>query len=143
MVIAPMFTRQRGQSWRAGAEASARWARAPQWEQNFAPKNIMPKQAGQAMVARRAPQWSHRVAALEAAAPHMGQLSDWADIASMVFRRRPIGNYEMLCGSESPDNSLSAPPSNSRLAARRWRWILAACPKFWKPSPPNSNVRVN
>jgi hypothetical protein len=47
---------------------------APQWGQNFWPRNIIPKQEGQATVARRAPQCSQQVASLAAAAPHMGQL---------------------------------------------------------------------
>jgi hypothetical protein len=35
-----------------------RSTRAPQWEQNFAPAKIIPKQEGHATVASRAPQWS-------------------------------------------------------------------------------------
>ena len=52
---------------------SVRTASAPQWEQNFAPRNINPKQEGQAAVAKRAPQWSQRDASVAAAAPHIGQ----------------------------------------------------------------------
>jgi hypothetical protein len=52
---------------------SARCATAPQWEQNFDPTNIMPKQEGQATVASRAPQKLHFVESDEAAAPHEGQ----------------------------------------------------------------------
>jgi hypothetical protein len=37
--------------------------------------NIIPKHDGQAMVARRAPQCSHRGASVAADAPHMGQFS--------------------------------------------------------------------
>jgi hypothetical protein len=46
--------------------------------------NIIPKQEGQATVASRAPQWSHRGESEEAAAPHIGQLSVSAGM-SKVF----------------------------------------------------------
>src|SRR5439155_21353877 len=62
---------QRGQSCRVWAAASGRAAGEPQWEQNFSPTTIYPKQEGQATVARRAPQCSHRTASVEAAAPHI------------------------------------------------------------------------
>jgi hypothetical protein len=42
--------------------------------------NIIPKQDGQATVARRAPQCSHREASVAAAAPHIGQLKVSAGI---------------------------------------------------------------
>jgi hypothetical protein len=65
---------------RVAASTSVRSTRAPQCEQNFAPRKIIPKQEGQATVASRAPQCSHRLASLEAGAPHIGQLSVWAGI---------------------------------------------------------------
>lgn len=68
-------TLHRGQSCFCAPSNSVRCAGAPQCEQNFAPRNMRPKQDGQAMVARRAPQCSQRVASLAAAAPHIGQLS--------------------------------------------------------------------
>jgi hypothetical protein len=74
--------RQRGQTSVVPAATSVRFGFAPQWEQNFAPKNIMPKQDGQAMVASRAPQCSQRVASEDAAAPHMGQFSVSAGIVN-------------------------------------------------------------
>jgi hypothetical protein len=46
--------------------------------------NIIPKQEGHATVASRAPQWSHRDESVEAAAPHIGQLSVSAGM-SKVF----------------------------------------------------------
>lgn|GEM_PF-3362108 len=50
----------------------------PQCEQNFAPRKIIPKQEGQATVARRELQCSQRVASEEAAAPQLGQFNDCA-----------------------------------------------------------------
>jgi hypothetical protein len=47
---------------------------APQWEQNLAPANTIPKQDGHATIARRAPQCSHALAPAETGAPHIGQL---------------------------------------------------------------------
>jgi hypothetical protein len=55
---------------------------APQCEQNFSPANINPKHDGQATVASRAPQCSHRAASVEAAAPHIGQFSVSAGMIS-------------------------------------------------------------
>jgi hypothetical protein len=55
------------------AATSVRDALAPQWEQNFAPTNIIPKHEGQATVAKAARQYWHWVDSLEAAAPHAGQ----------------------------------------------------------------------
>ncbi|HEY5912407.1 MAG TPA: hypothetical protein VJA21_17535 [Verrucomicrobiae bacterium] len=43
--------------------------------------NIIPKQLGQAIVARRAPQWAHFEDSEEAEAPHIGQFKV---IAAMV-----------------------------------------------------------
>src|SRR5271170_1253857 len=62
---------QRGQSSGASAASSVQSAFAPQWEQNFEPTNIIPKHEGQATVASRAPQCSHRGESGEAAAPHI------------------------------------------------------------------------
>jgi hypothetical protein len=58
------------------ADTTFRSAFAPQWEQNFAPTNIIPKHAGQATVASREWQCAQRVASVAAAAPQLGQLSD-------------------------------------------------------------------
>lgn len=44
----------------------------------------MPKQDGQATVARRAPQWSHCVDCGEAGEPHIGQLSVSASINEVI-----------------------------------------------------------
>src|SRR5580704_1680978 len=65
----------RGQSRVSEAAASLRSPLAPQCEQNFAPANIIPKQNGQATVARPAPQKLQRVESDETAAPHEGQRS--------------------------------------------------------------------
>jgi excisionase family DNA binding protein len=46
--------------------------------------NIIPKHDGQATVARRAPQWSHREASLEAGAPHIGHFSVSTGVAIRV-----------------------------------------------------------
>jgi len=70
-----MGTRHRGQFSGVASTPADRAAAAPQCEQNFAPRNIIPKHDGQETVARRAPQWSHLVASVEAEAPHIGQLS--------------------------------------------------------------------
>jgi hypothetical protein len=83
-----MSTRQRGQSSCVSAATSVRSAFAPQWEQNFAPTNIIPKQEGQATVASRAPQCSHCVESDEAAAPHIGQLSVSASIVKDIVPKR-------------------------------------------------------
>jgi hypothetical protein len=57
-----------------------RAALAPQWQQNLAPRKIIPKHEGQATVASRAPQCRHLVASVEADAPHMGQLRVFASM---------------------------------------------------------------
>src|SRR5258706_9857863 len=84
MTTAFISTRQRGQSSGGAPGISVRAAWAPQCEQNFEPTNIMPKQEGQATVARRAPQWSQRVASVEAEAPHIGHLSVSASITQVI-----------------------------------------------------------
>jgi hypothetical protein len=43
----------------------------PHWGQNFASWNIMPKQDGQEMPARRAPQWAQLGASPATAAPQL------------------------------------------------------------------------
>lgn len=48
-------------------------AAAPQRGQCLLPRNIMPKQEGQEIVARRDPQNSHNDASVELAAPQFGQ----------------------------------------------------------------------
>jgi hypothetical protein len=73
MATACISMLQREQRSDAAPETSSRAALAPQCEQNFAPTNIMPKQEGHAIVARRAPQCSHWLESLDAAAPHIGQ----------------------------------------------------------------------
>ncbi len=83
MVIASMFVLHRGHG--AGFASSVGLSRsplAPQCGQNFWPMNIIPKQDGQATVARRAPQCSHFEASVAAAAPHIGQLKVSAGITS-------------------------------------------------------------
>jgi hypothetical protein len=50
----------------------------PHWGQNFEPWNIMAKQAGQAMLANRAPQCPQFGASLDTAAPQLWQLSVFA-----------------------------------------------------------------
>jgi hypothetical protein len=71
-----MSTLHRGQGSCVASSTSVRDIAAPQWEQNFAPLNMVAKQDGQATVANAAPQCSQRVASLAAGAPHIGQLSD-------------------------------------------------------------------
>jgi hypothetical protein len=73
MTTACMSTWQRGQGSFAAAATSSRAMAAPQWEQNFAPANTIPKQEGHATTARREPQCSHWVAADDTGAPHVGQ----------------------------------------------------------------------
>jgi hypothetical protein len=65
-----------------------RRAGAPQCEQNFAPRNIIPKQEGHATVASREPQWLHFVASVEAEAPHIGHLRVSAGIRTFVYARQ-------------------------------------------------------
>jgi hypothetical protein len=72
--------RQRGQGSGLFSSTSFLSSFAPQCEQNLEPTKVIPKQAGQATVARRAPQCSQRVASLEAEAPHMGQFNVSADM---------------------------------------------------------------
>lgn len=83
MVVVPMvtsrvLTRQRGQGHSVVAGVSTRCTGMPQCEQNFAPRKIIPKHAGQATVASRELQCSQRVASEEAAAPQLGQFNAWA-----------------------------------------------------------------
>jgi hypothetical protein len=94
-----MSTLQRGHNWPVASLTSVRSAFAPQWEQNFSPTNIIPKQDGQATVARRAPQWSQRVASVEAGAPHMGHLRVSAGIN---------GSCDRI--AKSPARPLQIPP---------------------------------
>jgi hypothetical protein len=68
---------------------SVRATLAPQWEQNFAPTNIIPKQDGQATVASLAPQCSQQGESEAAAAPHIGQLSVSAGIVKETVLIRP------------------------------------------------------
>ena len=44
----------------------------------------MPKQTGQAIVASRAPQWSHLEDSVEAEAPHIGQFNVAAAIVKFI-----------------------------------------------------------
>ena len=74
MRIFSMSDLQRGQRQCESGSTSVRSAFAPQCEQNFAPTNIIPKQAGQDTAASRAPQWSQWEESVEAEAPHIGQL---------------------------------------------------------------------
>jgi hypothetical protein len=67
----------------------------PQCEQNFAPRNIIPKHAGHATVASRELQCSQRVASEAAAAPQLGQFNDCAAMrkklsARPTFRKRRL-----------------------------------------------------
>lgn len=80
-----IFVRQRGQGRGFVSASSIRFTGLPQWEQNLAPSNTRPKQRGQATVARRAPQCSHREESAEAGAPHIGQFSVSAGILSGYF----------------------------------------------------------
>src|SRR5882724_4289640 len=82
-----MSTLHRGQDSRPAATASGRSTLAPQWEQNFAPWKISPKQDGQATVASRAPQCSQRGESDEVGAPHIGQLSVSTAIGGYIFPR--------------------------------------------------------
>jgi hypothetical protein len=84
--IATSGSRQRGQG-RGVSLSTVRSTFAPQCWQNFEPRNIMPKQEGQATVASRAPQCPHAGESLVAGAPHIGQLR--VD-ASMVGHAIPI-----------------------------------------------------
>src|SRR5205809_447157 len=84
MTTAFISTWQRGQSSGGAPGISVRAACAPQCEQNFAPTNIIPKQEGQATVAKRAPQWSQEVESVEAGDPHIGQFSVSASIDSRI-----------------------------------------------------------
>jgi hypothetical protein len=78
-----MGTWQRGHSWGTASVTSVRSAGAPQWEQNFAPRKINPKQEGHATVASRAPQCSQHAASEAAGAPHLGQSRVSADMAEI------------------------------------------------------------
>jgi hypothetical protein len=75
-----MFTRHLGQRSILSVATSSRAIAAPQWEQNFAPTNTIPKQDGHATVANRAPQCPQEVASEATGAPHEGQF-----MASGVF----------------------------------------------------------
>ncbi len=67
--------RQRGQL-RAGKLPLSRVAAAaPQRGQCLLPRNIIPKQEAQAIVASRAPQYLQSGSSLDVAAPHIGQFS--------------------------------------------------------------------
>ncbi len=70
----------------ASKPASVRSARAPQCEQNFAPRNIIPKHEGHATVANRAPQCAQLVESVEAGAPHIGQLRVSPDMIALSLR---------------------------------------------------------
>jgi hypothetical protein len=86
-----MLTEQRGQSSTLLVGSTALAAAAPQCEQNFEPRNIIPKQAGQATVASRAPQCSQLGASVRADAPHIGQFKVSAAMtcpASLLMRLR-------------------------------------------------------
>jgi len=97
---------QRGQSWEVTGETSVRSARAPQCEQNLAPKNINPKQEGQATVASRAPQCSQRGASVEAEAPHIGQLSVSTGILSHEYVHAHLVPYP---GASKQQKLMKAP----------------------------------
>src|SRR5579859_1757005 len=105
---------QRGQSCFASA-TSVRAARAPQWEQNFAPTNISPKQEGQAAVARCTPQYAHFVASLATAAPHEGQWSTSADIIPIIAKRHNEQSYLRVQPSQP------YPPQPQRIGNHRYR----------------------
>jgi hypothetical protein len=89
MATALISMLQRGQRNAPAPETSSRAALAPQCEQNFDPMNIMPKQEGHAMVARRAPQCSHRLESLDAEAPHIGQFKVSA-CTGVISRAQPF-----------------------------------------------------
>jgi hypothetical protein len=64
------------------------WAAAvPQCGQNFMPRNIIPKQHGQEIAARRAPQWAQTGDSLATAAPQLWQCKVWAFIGSSNSRK--------------------------------------------------------
>src|SRR5581483_6492926 len=58
-VTAPIGTLQWGQLRAVSVSGAGCSTFAPQCEQNLEPSNTRPKHEGQAMVASRAPQWSH------------------------------------------------------------------------------------
>jgi hypothetical protein len=75
IVSACISLRQRGQL-RACKPVFSRFAAAaPQRWQCLLPRNIIPKQEAQAMVASLAPQYLHSGSSVDVAAPHIGQLS--------------------------------------------------------------------
>jgi hypothetical protein len=59
---------------------SALAERAPHFGQNADPANIGAKQPGQLTVASRARQYGHRAVWGSAAAPQLGQCSEWASV---------------------------------------------------------------
>jgi hypothetical protein len=74
-----------------------RRAGAPQCEQNFAPRNIIPKQEGHATVASREPQWLHFEESLEAEAPHIGHLRVSAGmIRKEIFNAKTPGGKDAI-----------------------------------------------
>jgi hypothetical protein len=78
----------------------------------------MPKQEGQATVARRAPQCSQCVASLVAAAPHIGQFKVSAGMESQV-----IAASDNVPGMASAVNSFGETP-NPRLSRHHAVGIL-------------------
>ena len=91
-VVEPIDTagislRQRGQ-FRFGNSAICRTAAgAPQRGQCLLPRNINPKHAAQAIVARRASQYLQFGSSVDVAAPHIGQLSVSAFIVELFQDR--------------------------------------------------------
>jgi excisionase family DNA binding protein len=117
MTTALIFALQRGQGRDVSVPTSVRSARAPQCEQNLAPRNIIPKQDGHATVASRAPQWSQRAALVEADAPHIGHESVSAGMTAPRSSVRPSATCSS--GLQAPItsgdyNALNRP-------AERWR----------------------
>jgi hypothetical protein len=79
------------------SEAAPRHCTAglPQCGQNFASWNIIPKQAGQAMLARRAPQCWQFGASLDAAAPQLWQFNVRAFMGRRMTDRAAAGDSKL------------------------------------------------
>jgi hypothetical protein len=94
----------RGQRCFVSSVLEALAAGAPQWEQNFAPRNIIPKQAGQAIVARREPQCWQFAASARADAPHIGQFN----VSALMIR-------SLLKNSAGGEAAKSVPPGQETI----------------------------
>jgi len=79
----------------------------------------MPKHDGQEMVASRAPQCSQRVASVEADAPHIGQLSVWADMRQKVST--PVAKSQAKIAARIKAHGGARPSRRFALRTTEWR----------------------